>query len=384
MTRRSRRIFFYSSILFFLLLSPLIIGYSLGYTLNPTKGIVEKTGGIFIKSKTPRLSIFLNAQFVKQTSFLSGGALLTDIIPGTHLLRLEKANYIPWSKTIVVDPETVTELRNIILVPRPVPIATSTPDEVAMIRARMDIKQIRVAIPGEKMIAPDLPTPAPTPYFFLDQARNLIGKTATTSVTLAPHVNSFGFIDGTVFFIDKNGFLGRIDPGSGAITTIGRPGFYLSDIQAKFDKAPNGDIIIRDASGGCFLSDGLTNIKALTGGVRDIAFDNDGEKMLLRKDNSVDIVFLADNRFQPFQKRGTREQIFSSNAPIQDADWFFGDNAHIIVRTTDGIFFTETNGTDGKNTVQLFDKKTDDIITFPDVPNSMFFRRGKIFYTITL
>lgn len=366
------------------MLAPILIAYSIGYTFRSDTLSLEKTGGIFIKSKTPRLSIFLNGTFIKETSYLSGGALLTDVTPGIHRLRLEKANYHPWSATVQVEPELVTDLRSILLVSNPVLIATSTPDELTSLRiAAAD--NISSPYSAEKIISiQNVSVPAPSPGFSLDNNGNLIGTTATTSKILASHINSFRIIDDIVYFINKNGFLGKLDPLSEYITTIGRPGFYLLDKPAQFWQAPNRNIIILDASGGLFLSDGSTHIQTITGGVRQFAFDSRNAKILIRKDQSIDIFWLEDNAFQPFEKSGTRTEVFASDAAIQDADWFFADDAHIIIRTADNIFFTDIDARNGKNIVQLFSKKIEELVTIPSLPHSIFFRRGKTFYTISI
>ena len=306
MTRNTRRIFFYSSLVIFILIAPLLIAYSLGYTFHFTTGAVEKTGGIFIKSKTPRLSIFLDGTFVKETSYLSGGALLTDIDPGIHRLRLEKAQFHSWSKTIHVEPSLVTDFRNVLLLPNLAVIATSTKDEIAGLRALATSGSFRAVAPKETVSVPNPSAPVISASFFLDSNRNLIGKTATTSQLFVSHVNSFGMFDEVVYFIDKNGFLGKVDPLSKNITTIGRPGFYLSDASAQFSQTPNGDVVILDSSGGLFLSDGSTNIQTITGGVRQFALDSGAKKMLIRKERSLDVLWLEDNAFQPFEPRGTR------------------------------------------------------------------------------
>src|SRR3989344_4285060 len=95
---RARRKKFFLLIILFAALSPILIIYSLGYTFDFAKGSWEKTGGIFLKSKIPRLSLFLNGKFEKETSFLSGGVLLTKIKPGNYLIRLEKKSQQPWAK----------------------------------------------------------------------------------------------------------------------------------------------------------------------------------------------------------------------------------------------------------------------------------------------
>ena len=384
MTRNTRTLFFYSCIALFAILAPLLIAYSFGYIFHPTTGLLEKTGGIFIKSKTPRISIFVDGTFIKETSYLSGGALLTDITPGTHRLRLEKSNYHSWSKTIVVEPMLVADFRNVLLVHDPAPIATSTKDEIAMLRASINTGSLRAAPPKETVSLSDFSAPAASPSFFLNSKHNLIGKTATTTQVLVSYVNSFSIVDGVPYFIDKNGFLGKVDPETKHITTIGRPGFYLSQAPAQFLKAPNGKIVILDASGGLFLSDGSTNIQTITGGVRQFSFDSNGVKMLIQKDQSVDVLWLEDNPLQPFEQAGIREQIFADESIIQDADWFFGDDAHIVIRNPDGIFFTDIDTRDGKNIIQLFEKKTDELVTVPAIPQSIFFRKGNIFHTISI
>ena len=383
MTRKTRHIFFYSCIATFVCAAPFLVAYSLGYIFHPTTGLLEKTGGIFIKSKTPRIFIFVDGTFMKETSYLSGDALLTDITPGMHRLRIEKSNYHTWSKTIHVEPSLVTDFRNILLFPNPISIATSTKDEIAILKASATNESIRTAAPKKTIFLPDLSASAPS-SFFLDNKRNLVSKTATTSKIFVSHINSFAMLDGLIYFIDKNGFLGKIDPLSAHITTIGRPGFYLSDTSAQFSKTPAGELVVLDASGGLFLSDGSTNIQTITGGVRQFAFDFNGKKMLIRKDQSIDVLLLEDNSLQPFEPRGTREQVWAGKELVQDADWFFGDNAHIIIRTPHGLFFMDIDPRGSKNIIQLFTKKTEELITVPDIPQSIFFRKGKIFYTISI
>ena len=131
MLKRTRRKLFYALALIFLVGLPILISFSLGYTFNLTSRSVEKSGGIFIKSRTSRLSIFLNNNFIKETSLISGGAILTRIYKGTYLLRIEKAGYRPWSKAVIVEPEVVTELRNILLVTHPLAVATTTQKEIS-------------------------------------------------------------------------------------------------------------------------------------------------------------------------------------------------------------------------------------------------------------
>lgn len=362
MKRYKRRLFFYTLVLVFILAAPVLVAYSFGYRFNFVEGALEKTGGIFVKSKTPRLSIFLNGAFIKETSFISGGAILPEISPGSYLLRIEKIGFHPWSKTVRVEPSLVTELRNILLVPNPPEAATSTRAEILLLT----------------------PFRPPTPAFKLDKKNNLV-EIANTQKTLASNLHSFGVIDGVVYFADQNGFLAKLFPENGAIDTVGRPGFFLGKNPLRFIKSPKGDIFILDSAEGLFVHvPGSGEITTITSGVKEIYFDGRGAKALLLKNYAVEMLWLEDNSYQPFQKRKTLEKIITLKVPVEDARWFYGDNTHIAIKTADGIYFTEVDGRGGRNTVELVSGRTDELATAPEIPNAVFYKKGKTWFKIEI
>lgn len=363
MTKYKRRKVFYLLVTAFLLVSPLLVAYSLGYTLDLVKKDIKKTGGIFLKSKTPRLSIFLNGEFAKETSLISGGALLTDVAPGTYLLRVEKGGHSPWSKTVSVTPEIVTELRNILLLPRNIETATTT---------RQDLPSVFAT------------TTAIASEFKIDKKENLTRKVGKNTKIISAGVNSFAALGSTIFFVDKNGFLAKFMPETETLETIGRPGFYLAAAPLRFFKSAYGDIVILDSAGGVFLLDAERKITPAGGSATNIYFDSEGEKMLIQKEQSIEVRWLAENTYQPFQKRGAEEIILRLNSPIRDAKWFYKDDAHIVIRTSDGIFLTELDGRGGRNTIELVSGKTDELVTGPEIPGTIFFRKGKIWFKIEL
>lgn len=363
MTKYKRRKVFYLLVAAFILAAPLLVAYSLGYTFDFTARDIKKTGGVFIKSKIPRLSIFLNGQFSKETSLISGGALLTDVAPGTYLLRIEKEGHTPWSKTVAVKPEVVTELRNILLIPRNVSATTTTRREIAPLLATSTLSTVT---------------------FVLDKESNLVKKSGKSREIVATNIDSFAAIGNTVFFVAKNGFLARLKPETKTVETLGRPGFYLSSTSVRFIESPSGEVVITDSAGGIFLLNSSDTITTAGGGALNISFDSEGEKMLIRKDQSVQVRWMADNTYQPFQKKGTEETILRLDSPIQDARWFYKDDAHIIIRTDNGIFLTELDGRGGRNTFELVSGKTDELLTGPEIPDTVFFRKKKTWYKIKL
>lgn len=368
MQKKIRRRFLYILILAFFVVAPLLVAYSLGYTISIPRHSISQTGGIFIKSRTPRLTIFLNSQFMKETSLFYGGALLSGIESGTYLLRIEKAGYTPWTKTVTVEPAMVTELRNIILSPKPIPIATSTAQEMALIKSS-----------GRAT------TQATSSTFFLDKKRALIERTSTTTSVIAINVHSFSQFEDELFFINENGFLSRKGVSSEIIEVLGRPGFFLESKKSfLFLKSQLGEIALLDPSGGLFIVDNTNAVKTVTGEVKKISFDSRGEKLLIAKEREVLILWMQDNRYQPFQKKGMLESLLSVPSDILDASWFYQSDSHVVLTAREGIFLTETDGRGGRNTIELVTGKTDELLTTPKQPSSIFFKRGKTWFTIEL
>jgi hypothetical protein len=102
------------------------------------------------------------------------------------------------------------------------------------------------------------------------------------------------------------------------------------------------------------------------------------------KDHNIDVLWLEDNNYQPFDKKGARSTILSLEEPILEAHWIYLDNAHVVVRTKDGIFLTEVEERGGRNTVELVTGKTDELKTLPDEPKAVFYRREKTWSRIEL
>src|SRR3989338_1581084 len=118
LTKTKRRIIFYLSVLIFLVITPAVILYSLGYYYNLKNQTLIKTGGIFLKSSnTSGYQVFLNGNFAKETSFITSGALLGNLDAKEYSVEIKKDGFLPWSKTVKVEKEIVTEIRNILLLP---------------------------------------------------------------------------------------------------------------------------------------------------------------------------------------------------------------------------------------------------------------------------
>lgn len=362
MSKKRRRFIFYALVLIFCIAGPLVVAYAFGLVYDFSRAGFRQTGGIFIKSPIPRLSIFLDGALVKETGILVGSALLTDVDPGTRLVRLEKPGFASWSKTVLVEPAAVTEFRGVVLVPRPLAVATSS------------VAQMQEA--GATT------TPATAPL--LRANGDLAAGKSKQSPVLVKRVHAFASSPAAVWFVDKNGFFARRDPATGAVRTIGRPGFFIGKTPFRFFLGTAAVGVI-DSSGGLFLFEERSGqIRAVAAGAEDMLFDEDEERVLIRKERGIDILWLQDNKRQPFEKAGMLETVATLNVPIREARWFYATGEHIVYRTRNGLFLIEIDGRGGRNTAELVSGATDEIFTFSALPGAIFYRIDKTIYKITL
>lgn len=119
MTLRKRKIYFYIFFAIFLLATPGVILYSQGYAFDFKNFSLTKTGGIFINVIPKGTDIYVNDTLKGTTGslILSQGKLISRLVPGDYTVKVKKDGYKSWDKKLHIDPQLVTEARNIFLVP---------------------------------------------------------------------------------------------------------------------------------------------------------------------------------------------------------------------------------------------------------------------------
>lgn len=362
MKRRSRRLLFYILALVFLLIAPLIIVYSLGYTFRFATRDFAQTGGIFIKSPISQISIFIDNALAAQTSFFSSGTFLSEITPGTRLVRVEKAGFQPWFKVTTIEPSHVVEFRNILLIPAKIATSTAARDEVLLL-ANMR---------------------ATTSLAFLSSKKVLFDRRDGDVEKIAENVHSFGAFSNELLYVTTNGMLYRHPSGQSKSEFIARPGFIMNEKPFHFARSARGMIAILDSGGGLYLLNPEESIRPMQGQAKNISFDTLGNKLLVVREQSVDVLWLEDNSIQPFEKKGTWETILQLSWPIEDAVWLLLDDMHVAVKTREGIFLTELDGRGGRNTHELLNERTDAIMMLPDFPETIFYQQERKTYRIPL
>jgi len=98
MTKTARKLIFLLFLGLFLISAPLVVLYTAGYRLNPQRLTLVKTGVLTISSEPKNSNITIDGINTNQKT----NTVLKNIMPGEHLVRLEKEGYWPWEKKIEI------------------------------------------------------------------------------------------------------------------------------------------------------------------------------------------------------------------------------------------------------------------------------------------
>ncbi len=111
MSRIWRKLVFISFISLFVVLTPLLILYSLGYRYDFSTNNVEKNGAFYIKSYPKGANIYIdNIDTEEKTP-----RQVTNIKPGLYNLEIKKEKYVPWNKQLYIYPGETTFVEDIVL-----------------------------------------------------------------------------------------------------------------------------------------------------------------------------------------------------------------------------------------------------------------------------
>ena len=153
--KATRRKVFYAMAAVFAVVAPLALLYSRGYLVDLRGRGIVATGGIFVRTVQPGVRIAVEGGASRETSFISQGALITDLLPRRYVVRAEKDGRRAWEKVVRVSGQEVLEFRNVFLPP-----ATLTPQFIFAVRTSGPARLI--GLPGRPEIglevgAPDQP-----------------------------------------------------------------------------------------------------------------------------------------------------------------------------------------------------------------------------------
>lgn len=130
MTKRRRRVLFLFFVGVFLILSPIITLYAIGYKYDFINNRFVMTGSMHIKAQTGA-TVFLEDRIIKNTSFFNNSFSRNRLLPGEHKIRLEKEGYHSWQKSILIKEGLLSDFSSVFLIKEDSLIDTDVNLEIA-------------------------------------------------------------------------------------------------------------------------------------------------------------------------------------------------------------------------------------------------------------
>lgn len=115
MEKRTRIIILTVCIALFLIVSPWIVLYSMGYKINFETMEILATGGIYIRTTPQASEVIIDEKMSEKPKMFSDSVFVLDLIPKEHSILVKKEGYFDYQKTIEVKEKEVTKLENIVL-----------------------------------------------------------------------------------------------------------------------------------------------------------------------------------------------------------------------------------------------------------------------------
>src|SRR3990167_7053996 len=112
LTKRRRRILFWIMVAIFIVVTPLVVGYARGYRFDFDLRKVTQVGGIAIETDPDDALVFVDGKYAEDDT----PTFIRSLLPQhSYRIRVERAGFMPWEKTMEVAASEVSVARNIIL-----------------------------------------------------------------------------------------------------------------------------------------------------------------------------------------------------------------------------------------------------------------------------
>lgn len=141
MSKKTRRLIFYSFVFLFVIAGLAVVFYCQGWRVNTRNCSIvqffncsikiQRTGAVFIQTNPKGVIIKIGKEiFGDKSGLMQNGTLVGELLPGNYKVEIEKNNYLAWAKNIAIESGLVTEISKIVLIPQniqknPVPLAKS-------------------------------------------------------------------------------------------------------------------------------------------------------------------------------------------------------------------------------------------------------------------
>ena len=322
MTLLTRRIIYVSLIIFFLIATPLVLSYSLGYGFDWQNKKLVLTGGFYFKSSPSGAKIYVNDKTNNKTP-----RLISRLLPREYNIKIIKDGFHSWEKQLPIQSRVVTEARNIFLVPS---------------QPTINLAETNLSLNFSI-----------NSYFLIPaEAKRLEQANATIKNILA--ADSFVFNGNKIFYLQPSDYIlykTDIDGSNKEQISLNSLPPDIYKIGTSLDQ--NFIFALGKSNRLYLLGFGEKIFKLIEIGAKNAEFALDNKKLLYYTDSELWVMYLEKILIQPYKETGEKELITRFAEKIKSAIWYPEDNEHIIFVIGNTIKITELDGRGKRNTFDL-------------------------------
>ena len=287
-----RRIILFGTILFFIIVAPIALLYSYGYSFDWQNKKVVLTGGFYFESLPKKADVYLNDKLKQKTP-----VFIKRLLPKEYQVKIIKDGYHSWQKNLRIESKLVTAAKNILLIP-----------------LNPELRIVNEALPIDFSLEEFVQTEKSNNVFYIQEPSYVLYKT------------------------DKeNSFQEQI-----SLTPL------PINHQYQIFTSVNEQIAVLDENKQLFLlNPEIKTFQLINQNVQGLQFSNDN-KLLYFTPSEIWVYYL--NR-----ENNKQELITRLSQKIKQVIWYNKTNEHIIFSVGQNIKITELDGRNGRNTNDLIE-----------------------------
>jgi len=184
MSKRVRFIILIVCVVLFFVITPYIIGYSLGYRIDFEQKKIVATGGIYLRVWPSPADVYIDSKLIGKTNIITNSAFTQNLLPKNHIVLIKKEGYFNYQKTLLVKGKEVAKLEHALL-----------------IKKNIDFKN---------MVDKTLSTFEKQERFFLKN-NNIYDNNSGKAVLILKNVIAFDTYQNNIYWVGKNNLFYKSD-----------------------------------------------------------------------------------------------------------------------------------------------------------------------------
>jgi len=361
MTKKTRLIILLICVLFFLVITPSIVLYSLGYRVDFEQKRIVATGGVYLKVWPQPAEIFIDSKLGGKTNTFSGSVFVQNLLPKQHNVLIKKDGYFSYQKTLDVKEKEVVKLEHVVLFKENIPFELLKNDENSPFKKQEPDELFSIKNGNLYKNSPD-----EKPLLIL---KNLLAFKAT---------------ENDIIWLGIDGFLYNSD-------ISGEKEQKLSSLPLKIDKKNSykienifENIFLFKNNELLLLSQKTKEFQNFHSPVKDIVISPDNQKILFYNDYEILFSFIWQ-----LQNSENPEKIFLNRFSEKIDNCLWLNNNYIVFTINGKIKISETDNKNNLNIITLPEKlnlsdgTTIDFANKEENPEIHFNQQEKKLYVLT-